>query len=126
MKTTFTVKYSDKGTIYRPAEEQTYVYFVDFLDVCEGKSIFLSFLVSMLYFTEKSAPCSLEDVLIFASGADLVPLLGYTKPPTIVFVQARDRILPISSTRDVHLRLPTVHGSNYQKFQEIMVMAVLS
>ena len=36
MKNLFSVKYSDKGSEYRPAEEQTYINYVDFLDECEG------------------------------------------------------------------------------------------
>ena len=36
LKTLFDVRYAVKGCIYRPAEEQTYIYFVDFLDECHG------------------------------------------------------------------------------------------
>lgn len=35
MKAMFTAVYSDMGTWKRQAEEQTYIYFSDFLDECE-------------------------------------------------------------------------------------------
>ena len=37
------MKYAVNGNIFRPAEEQTYIYFVDFLDECFGKYIISSF-----------------------------------------------------------------------------------
>ena len=36
IKEMLTVRYSVKGSILRPAEEQTYIFFVDFLDECYG------------------------------------------------------------------------------------------
>ena len=66
--------------------------------------------------------CSLADVLIFASGADHVPLLGYVKSPTLVFVHDKGRVLPTASTCDVQLRLPTIHGNNYQKFKVLGIL----
>ncbi len=44
LKNLFSVKYSDKGSVYRPAEEQTYINYVDFLDECEGMGVlYISF-----------------------------------------------------------------------------------
>ena len=68
--------------------------------------------------------CSLADVLVFTSGADHIPLLGFQKPPILTFVHNKTRVLPTASTCDVELRLPTVHGGNYEKFKEMMVMAI--
>ena len=36
LKTIFKVKYADKGSLYRPVQEQTYINYIDFLDECEG------------------------------------------------------------------------------------------
>ena len=30
------VEFSERGTIHRPLEEQTYVFFKEFLEECEG------------------------------------------------------------------------------------------
>ena len=38
-KAMFTVEYSDTGSALRCSEEQTYIYFTDLLDECEGMSI---------------------------------------------------------------------------------------
>ena len=74
---------------------------------------------------EGSLCCSLAHVLIFASGADHIPLLGYENSPTLEFVHNETKVLPTASTCDVQLRLPTTHGNNYQKFKEMMMMAIL-
>ena len=74
--------------------------------------------------TEQDIGCSLEDLLIFVTGADRIPPLGFDKSPTVVFVQNEARILPTASTCDLTLRLPTAHGANYNRFKEMMVMAL--
>lgn len=38
IKSLFTVIYSDKGSMLRSAEEQAYLFFVDFLDACKGNT----------------------------------------------------------------------------------------
>ena len=35
----FTVDFADVGSVLRSSEEQTYIYFMDFLDECEGQII---------------------------------------------------------------------------------------
>ena len=40
IKSLFSVIYSDRGSIFRDAEEQAYLFFVDFLDACKGKVYF--------------------------------------------------------------------------------------
>ena len=50
LKRAFVVKYSEKGSIYRPVEEQTYVNYVDFLDECEGNIILLMYDDHFSYF----------------------------------------------------------------------------
>lgn len=35
-KAMFRVEYSHSGSVMRGSEEQTYIYFIDFLDECEG------------------------------------------------------------------------------------------
>ena len=39
LKALFDVRFSEKGCIYRLPEEQTYIFFVDFLDECKGQSL---------------------------------------------------------------------------------------
>ena len=67
---------------------------------------------------------SLSDLLVFVSGADRIPPLGYERAPSVVFDHYQDRIFPTASTCDVQLRLPIVHEGNYQKFREAMIMAL--
>jgi hypothetical protein len=73
------VKYSDDGHNRRPAELQAWVNFCDFLDGCEGESLFISHEpYSVLLFTEGNTECSIEDVLIFITGCERVPALGFS------------------------------------------------
>lgn len=41
--------FSEKGSLYRPAEEQAYVNYVDFLDECEGTNIIILSVVLLLF-----------------------------------------------------------------------------
>ena len=41
MKSLFKVKFSEKGSNVRAMEEQTYVFFVDFMDECEGMHVYM-------------------------------------------------------------------------------------
>lgn len=46
MKSLFKVKFSEKGSNVRVKEEQTYVFFVDFIDECEGMHAYNYFYVT--------------------------------------------------------------------------------
>ena len=80
----------------------------------------------ILFLEGDSTSCSLKDLLVFVSGADRIPPLGFGKSPSIVFVHTEGRILPTASTCEIQLRLPTAHGSDYQRFKEMMIMALKS
>ncbi len=42
-KSMIRVQFSEKGSNMRAKEEQTYIYFVDFVDECQGWSVLISF-----------------------------------------------------------------------------------
>ncbi len=58
-------------------------------------------------------------MLIFLSGAEQIPVL---KQPTIIFQEA---ILATTSTYDLQLRLPTMHGNNYDEFKESLILSIV-
>ena len=66
--------------------------------------------------------CSLEEVLIFCSGADSVPVGGFNKKIDIVFL-GDNEILPTASTCSLVMRIPTCHNSN-EKFNEMMLLGL--
>ena len=78
----------------------------------------MSIMLGMCCIVDGEIPCSLEDVLIFFSGSDQVPPLGFEKEPAISF---HDSVLATSSTCDLQLRLP-MHGS-YTRFREAMYLS---
>ena len=68
--------------------------------------------------------CTVEDVMAFFSGASEVPPLGFEKQPTIVFNHANNSILTTVSTCDLKMRLPTIHGSDYEKFKDALFLSI--
>ena len=54
----------------------------------------------------KESRCTIEDVLIFFTGANTVPTLGFAGTPQLMFLENPDK-LPTASTCDLHLRLLT-------------------
>ena len=72
---------------------------------------------------ESGIDCTLEDLLVFFSGADCIPPLGFGVNPILVFVNITSATLPTASTCDVQLRLPATH-KDYHKFKYAMVLGL--
>ena len=73
--------------------------------------------------TEDDVQVSLKDVLIFFSGANAVPPLGFPRPPSLHFIHGPSP-LPTASTCSLELHLPTIH-SNYAAFKEAMITGIM-
>ena len=70
---------------------------------------------------------SLEDILIFATGAAGIPPLGFEQQPSIAFKAVHDGLLsdlPTASTCSNTLYMPTVNHNNCIKFKYNFVFAV--
>ena len=66
---------------------------------------------------------TLADVLVFFTGADREPPLGFSPQPTLTFLDDNNHdILPTSSTCSLELRLPVHHS--YSSFKDAMISAV--
>jgi len=63
--------------------------------------------------------CTLEDVLIFCTGSDSIPVGGFDKKIETIFLDD-DKVLPTSSTCFLELRIPTCHQTN-ETFNEKMI-----
>jgi len=74
-------------------------------------------------FSLGESQCTLEDILIFISGACRIPPGGFGKQCSLEFLHSASALLPTSSTCEVVLRLPTCH-SNYSTFKEMMMLGV--
>lgn len=73
----------------------------------------------------KESTCTLEDVLVFFTGASAIPPLGFSGKPKLVFLETPTEKLPTASTCDLHLRIPTVHGDSFNAFKEWMELGIL-
>ena len=114
----FTVAYSVDR---RSEEEQAYVFFGDFLDNCEGiECLKLSKDICRIYNCLTDVACTLKDVLIFCTGANAVPVGGFHKKIDLKFLRD-DKILPVSSTCFLYLKLPTCHHT-YEAFNSTMTL----
>ena len=79
---------------------------------------------SMLsYYAEGNIDCGVDDVLVFFSGADRVPPLGFSTKPKVSFLYSQSLKLCTSSTCDIRLRLPTSHKEDYQSFKDAMILS---
>ena len=67
--------------------------------------------------------CTLEDILVFFTGASSVPPLGFDRCLSIVFLHDPTAILPTASTCALQLRLPTCFVE-YASFREHMELAL--
>ena len=106
---------TDAGSNTRNREEQVYMYFVRLLTECEGNICVLHCMFSFhCSAIESSDPdhLTLADILIFFSGVDSIPPLGFSCSPTLTF---HNRELPSSSTCALTLTLP-IH-SDYVSFK---------
>ena len=74
-------------------------------------------------YIDEDIACTLEDVLVFFSGASCVPPLGFDSNPTLVFLHSKTATLPTASTCDLQLRLPATYNE-YHKFKEAMVLGL--
>ena len=50
----------------------------------------------------KESTCTLEDVLVFFTGASAIPPLGFSGIPKLVFLETPTEKLPTASTFDLH------------------------
>ncbi len=69
-------------------------------------------------------PCSLEDILVFFSGTDRVPPLGFDVHPSVTFLYDKKLKFATASTCSLQLRLPTCQVDNYSKFKEDMILSL--
>ena len=66
--------------------------------------------------TEGQSCCSLEEVLVFFSGADHPPPLGFPHTPQLNFLP-KEALFPTASTCSLILRLPTRYHT-YDMFRD--------
>ena len=74
-KTLLTTEFCEKDHPHRPLQERAYVFFYDFADECEG--VFMctvrTLCVSLTIYTGGDCECTLQDILVFLSGAEEAP-----------------------------------------------------
>ncbi|XP_072572652.1 G2/M phase-specific E3 ubiquitin-protein ligase-like isoform X2 [Paramormyrops kingsleyae] len=106
----FSICFSDPGSNRRRLENRAMMFWKDWLiEVDEG-----------------TRPVTLEQILIFASGTDSIPPLGFSHRPNIEFLHCNDgnqKLFPEANTCQVILRLP-LHPS-YSIFVEYVESGIL-
>ena len=65
---------------------------------------------------EGSISCVIEYVLVFFTGADRIPPMGFNKRLTVTFLLNPNDKFATASTCDLQLRLPTGYGSDLNAF----------
>ncbi|KAF5276798.1 hypothetical protein FQR65_LT16177 [Abscondita terminalis] len=95
----FIIEYSEIGSSKRIIENRTISFWRDFLIDCE----------------EGDSVITLSEILIFATGADEIPMLGFDINPKILFLH-NDKLYPEANTCALQIQLPTSH-LDYSKFK---------
>lgn len=62
----------------------------------------------------------MKDILVFFTGADQEPPLGFPNKPVLTFLHKEQDVLPTASTCALELRIPTSH-KHYDTFKTMMV-----
>ena len=73
---------------------------------------------------EHDTTLRLEDILVFVTGADCVPPMGFKTAPKIHFSHSSLK-LAVASTCAPSITLPTCHNS-YEEFKDAMVESIVS
>ncbi|KAK5646175.1 hypothetical protein RI129_004639 [Pyrocoelia pectoralis] len=99
----FKIRYSEIGSNARNTENRIISYFRDYILDCEGEP----------------STINLEDILVFATGADCVPPLGFPVTPEITFLHDSPSRFPIANTCALQFQLPIIH-KDYNIFKSDM------
>lgn len=74
-------------------------------------------------FSDGRTGCTISDVLVFFTGTNQIPPLGFGKTPTVSFLRHND-LFATASTCDVRLRLPIKYGDDLEAFKQAMIMSL--
>ncbi|XP_068671668.1 G2/M phase-specific E3 ubiquitin-protein ligase-like isoform X2 [Montipora foliosa] len=105
--TLFIPCFEEEGTHLRDKQEIMMMNWRDYLQDCEARQ----------------ASATLEEVMIFATGASEIPAIGFESTPTIHFLEG-DR-LPKANTCGTILYLPLMH-EDYDDFKKFMDFGILN
>ncbi len=75
------------------------------------------------YFIDGVFEITLDQLLVFASGADRIPALGFSPQPTLNFTHEMGRKYPEANTCVVKLKLP-IHDT-YEMFCKYMCEGII-
>ncbi|KAB0795188.1 hypothetical protein PPYR_12027 [Photinus pyralis] len=107
----FQIEYSDIGSTQRDLENRAMSYFRDYIGDCEET------LLEDDADENEGQAITLADILIFATGADCVPPLGFPIVPKIMFLHGENSgKYPLANTCALNLKIPTIH-KRYDDFK---------
>lgn len=101
----FHIEYAEPRSNRYIAQQRAIVYWRDYLQDCEAND----------------AEASIEEVLVFVTGASRPPPLGFDEPTTITFLD--DEPFAMANTCANTIRIPVCY-SEYEEFKRKMVFAI--
>ena len=119
----------ERGNPLRAKQEMAFMYFLDFVDECEGKMYLCNFSYRYLFFnidrevlTADGNVVLTKHILIFFTGADRIPPLGFDGTATMRFTPG---VLSTASTCGLVMNLPYCHKT-YETFKLYMIESLIS
>ena len=126
-------------------ERESFVFFMEFIEDCEGTLLVaclycgswtlhprqvqidtvafppLFFFSDGMVVTESGVTVALKDLLVFFSGSDETPPMGFSSTPVLGFTDEEQ--LAVASTCALKLTVPCVHR-DYETFKNFMVLSL--
>lgn len=98
-------------------------YNISQLVVASSTAFPLYFLTDEEVLAYDDSPVLLSSLLIFFTGADRIPPLGFPGQLELQFLHGKNDRFATASTCDLILRLPTCHKT-YKEFKEQMIWSI--
>ena len=122
--------FAERGNLVWAQQEMAFMYFLDFVDECEGvlNILIIHALLWYIYIDQEvltpdgNTVVTPEHILAFCTGADRIPPLGFCKRATILFTSG---VLATSSTCSLVMYLPYCH-EEFSVFKTYMIESLLS
>jgi len=122
-------QFVDHGNPLRAKQEKAFMYFLDFVDECEGMTfLYLRVICSIHTYIDREVltpngkTVLPEHILIFFTGTDRVPPLGFDSTASMRFISG---VLATSSTCNMVMNLPYCHEM-FETFKSYMIESLLS
>ena len=123
-------EYSDKGTNRRMVEEEQIMNLFSFIEKCNGMfqmiarfcTDYVCLYMPFYRYTDEGSDITLQDLLLFLTGTDTIPPMGFESKITVLFTD--DKCLPSVNTCALKMYLPLTPRDE-EEFDEMFRLSIV-